>query len=412
MRFTVNEIKGRFPTEAKTTGVFLPAVLLFLPFFVFRVSWGIDNQFISLYLHIPQAITIAAICAVSFAQLRANTGQAVVIIIFSGLLLIHLTQAIVLSSSLAEYSRDYFLQGILLWAYLFVVCVYASIMKVKTYPRLLHFFDLFAKGAVLGATAFYLLYQLTGIAVLVHFYEGFGVSRLEGFFSEPSAFAPVSCWLMLSGIRYKKATSVGLAMVVCVLAFSPIVIICTLLALITYLMIFRPRLTPLILILGGVVVVWGTAFDCSIPSEGSTLSRAVCGVNSIFSEDTRAVFSNDRILSSIAIVEHISATDSWAHGLGLNSTSVFMPAYFGVMRDNSLPISLIAFYGIPGGIALVAFAAFGLLKAWQNKNDFSIFWLSFFWCSMINSAQGFITYTLLFVASIWLLRCADQKQRQ
>lgn len=409
MPSTKNKIDSSLLFQESTAGILVSAAFLFFPFFIFRISWGIDNQFQSLFTHIPQAAAIGAICLVSLAHLRANKRQAVITTIFSILLLIHFIQTVILSGSLPGYNYDYFLQGVLLWAYLFAVCLYASTIKIKNYRRLLHFFNLFAKAAVLVATVFYLLYKITGVALLVHFYEGFGIARLQGFFSEPSAFAPVSCWLLLSGIRNKNLTSVGLAMVVCVLAFSPIVIISTLLALITYLMIFHPRTTPLILLAGALIAAWIAAVDCSATDDGSSLSRAACGAKSIFSEDTRAVFSNDRLLSTIVIFEHLSATSSWVYGLGINSTSVFMPAYFGVMRDNSLPVSIIAFYGAIGGLVFVVFAATGLLIAWRRKNIYSIFWLSFFWCSIINSAQGFIAYALLFVASILLLSYPGQK---
>lgn len=402
MRSITHEINGSFQIHESAVGVFFSALLLFLPFFIFRISWGIDNQFQSLFTHIPQAAVILAICLLSLAHLRANKRQAVITAIFSGLLLIHFIQSVNLIGSLPGYDYDYFLQGVLLWAYLFAVCLYASTIKIKDYPRFLHIFDLFAKAAILVAILFFLLYKLTGIALLVHFYEGFELVRIQGFFSEPSAFAPVACWLLLSGIRYRNLTNVGLAMIVCVLAFSPIVIISTLLALVTYLIIFHPRITPLIFVSGVLIAVWITLVDCSVAIDGSSLNRAACGVKAIFSEDTRAVFANDRLLSSIVIFEHLAATGSWVYGLGINSTSVFMPAYFGVMRDNSLPISIIAFYGAIGGLVFVLFVAVGLYMAWKRKNIYSIFWISFFWCSMINSAQGFITYALLFVASIWL----------
>lgn len=400
---TIGKINDSLPFREGTAGIFVSAALLFLPFFIFRISWGINNQFQPLFTHIPQAAAIGAICLVTLAHLRANKRQAIVTTIFSALLLIHFVQTVFLSGSLPGYDYDYFLQGILLWAYLFAVCLYASTIKVKNYRRLLHFFDIFAKTAVLVAIVFYLLYKITGIALLVHFYEGFGVARLQGFFSEPSAFAPISCWLLLSGIKNNNLTSIGLAIVVCILAFSPIVIISTLLALITYLIIFHPRVTPLIFLAGVLTAAWIIAVDCSAVNDGSSLNRAACGAKSIFSADTRAVFSNDRLLSSIVIFEHLSATNSWLYGLGINSTSVFMPAYFGVMRDNSLLVSIIAFYGAMGGLIFMASMTIFLLTASRRKNIYSIFWLSFFWCSMINSAQGFITYALLLVASILLL---------
>lgn len=405
MQASSNEIKGAFLSRESGFAIFASAVLLFSPFFIFRISWGIDNQHQSLFTHIPQAVAIAAICIVSFRQLRANRRQVAIVSIFSGLLLIHLAQTNILIGSLRGYSNDYFLQGILLWAYLFAVCLYASNIKVDSYQRLLRYFDIFAKSAVFAAIAFYFLYKLTGIAVLVHFYDGFGLARLQGFFSEPSALAPVTCWLLLTGVRYRRVMSVGLALIVCALSFSPIVIISTLLALATYLMIFHARTRPIILIVGILATAWIATIDCSISSGGSSIFRSACGIKSIFSADARDIFINDRLLSSIAIFQHLSATDSWMHGLGINSTSVFMPTYFGVMRDNSLLISVIAFYGVAGVSVFFVFVCACIIKAWRLKNILSIFWLSFFWCSMINSAQGFITYALLFVASIWLMYC-------
>ena len=405
MKPRIKEVKRNFFSQESTGGMLTSAVFLFFPFFLSRLTWGANNEYQSLFAHIPQAIAIAAICIFGFAQFRANKRQIIIFEIFSGLLLIHLAQTAYLSSNLVEYSNDYFFQGILLWAYLFSICLYASSIKVDSYPRLLHFFDVFAKNSVYLAMVFYLLYQITGVGFLIHFYDGFGIARLQGFFSEPSALAPISSWLLLSGIRYRNITSVGLGIAVCVLTFSPIVLISTTLALITYLIIFHPKFTPIILLMGVAIAYWILAIDCSSADGGESIIRAACGMQTIFSLDARDIFANGRLLSSLAIFDHLSERDAWGIGLGINSTSIFMPAYYGIMRDNSLPISMLAFYGVIGGLATVLLATIGLLKAGQKKNIFSIFWISFFWCSMINSAQGFISYSMLFVATIWLLTC-------
>jgi hypothetical protein len=388
---------------------FVPSFLLFIPFFISRITWGLDNESKSLYLHIPQAIIFAAICAIGLLQFKVYFRQAIVFVIFTGLLFIHFIHAALLYGNLLDYNRDYFSQGILLWAYLFSVCFYASTIKLNDYKNIMYFFNIFSISFTLISIIFYVLYKWSGVGLLIHFYEGFELARLQGFFSEPSAFAPISCWLLLYGIRYKKIINIGLAIVICVLTYSPIVLISTFLALISYVIIFHPRIIPLIFLLGFLTVVWVNLVDCLATEDVTSLTRAACGAKSIFDVDTRAIFSNDRLLSSFVIFEHLKATSTWVYGQGINSTSIFMPAHYGAMRDNSLPISIVAFYGVIGALVLVVSVATGLIVAWRRKNIYSIFWLSFFWCSMINSAQGFITYTLLFVASIWLLSFRNQQ---
>jgi hypothetical protein len=404
-----NEENVLFSIDEGAGDVFISAVILFIPFFIFRIGWGLENQFQSLFLHIPQAVVIAVICLISIEFHNATKRQTVIFVIFTFLLLIHILQTDFLVDSLPNYDYEYFIQGVLLWAYLFAVCLYASTIEVENYQKLLYFFDLFAKTAVVVAILSFMFYKITDVSVLIHFYDGFGLARLQGFFSEPSAFAPVSCWLLMSGVKNSKLTNIGLAITACVLASSPIVIISTLLALGTYLMIFHPRITPLILVATALTAAYVTLVDCSINYDGSSISRALCGAKTVFSEDARAVFSNDRIISSIAIFDHLSATNSLVFGLGINSASVFMPAYYGEMRDNSLPISIFASYGVLGVLVFVCFAIVCITIAWQRKNIYTIFWISFFWCSIINSAQGFISYALFFAASIWLLSYPNQK---
>lgn len=384
------------------------SLLLFIPFFLFRFTWGHENQFVSLYLHVPQAAIALLGAAIYFRRYRLDPPTYPVVLIFSTMLAVHVLHALVLRAHLKDYGADYFSQGIQLWAYLFVLCYLGVVVKPEDRVGLVRCFDLMAKIFVVIAIAAFVFYKVSGLAFLVR-KEADGLLRLQGFFSEPSAFAPVVCWLVLSGLYLRSYLNIALAAAVCVLSYSPIILIALILSLFSYIIIFYPRFLPWTALLLVLVSAWSLQYDCRFYDYSSPLTRASCGIRAIFGHEAAIYFPNDRLRSSMAVFSYLSVTESWVHGLGLNSTSVFMPRYYDELRDNSLVVSLLAFYGIAGGVMALALSVFGLFMSWRRRDLLALLWLSFFWCSLINSAQGFITYGLLFMVTFWV---ADPLMRQ
>ncbi len=390
--------------------------LFFLPFFFSRVTWGMENAYIALPLGWAQVLV--AIWGITAALMTSGRRGWVILtcIFFLILFLIHCVQALFLQTIWNSEINQYFAKGVILWGYLAACAIFAAALPLRCVDLMLRIFRYYGLATISIGFMCLVVFLLTGTALLINYYEGYNLIRAQAFMSEPSAWAPIVAFLCLMGIWHRDRVALIFGVMGLILSLSPIVFLVTGLSQLTILMlrVKAIRFPSFLVIIGLMVIVLSIdcnnfLFDGHHPLE-NLLGRSVCGMQTVFSENARDSFTNDRLISTIAVLQHITDTHTWWSGLGLNSTAIFMPKYYDGLRDNSLWISLLAFYGVWGLVFFLVIGFIGFISIRRGNKILGFIWISFFWTVSVNSAEGFYTYALYFIFWILLLRSLPRRR--
>lgn len=396
----MNTVVPNFRKLYRNTALFL----FLLPFFVSRITWGKENYFVVLPLGWLQVI-VASLGIMASAR-QPDRFKTAAIFFASFLLLMHGVHAIHLTHIWEDDWARYVLKGLVLWGYLTACLVFGASLSSEGASQLLRVFRLYGLATVVVGVLSFVILALTGFAFQLH-HEDYGWYRIQAFMSEPSALAPVVAFLCCLGVWRGDRVALAAGLIGCALAFSPIVLLVLVLTQLSLLLLKVKASRAYVFTASILFVIVISVADCGTvdPYKVNPLinliGRLICGVQTVFYEDARGVFSNHRLESTIIVFEYITKMHAWWSGLGINSTSIFMDKLYGDVRDNALWVSLAAYYGVWGLMGFLVIGFLGLYGVRRGDEVLGFAWLSFFWAVSLNSAQGFYTYSLYFV--IWIL---------
>ncbi|MGI8608512.1 MAG: hypothetical protein ACR2MY_04685 [Candidatus Dormibacteria bacterium] len=257
-----------------------------------------------------------------------------------------------------------------------------------------------AQIALMFALCTYLIYVVGGPAILVH--TQYGVPRLNGFTSEPSAWAPILGVLLLTGLHRRSAFDVVIALVGILAAQSPIVLVTAGTSVLTFYLLqssSQVKRAIVVCVLVPTLPLTIMAVNSSNISRGpyqrtfvdQTFGRLASGIASIESGGT--VGSNDRYVSLSVIASELAVHDLTLTGLGPGGAEVYFTAKYGVdgYQANSFLVMMFADFG-PAGVALVVVLLVMSLNGIRRNSQAGRLFLPFLIAGMINSATGWEMY--------------------
>lgn len=394
-------------------------LLLLLGYFFYSIRWGGENEQVLLQLGWLQIlVTLWALARYKFSM----RGFLTFVTIFLAMACAQIFYPQIISEAKVPGDVDlYLVAAVRLYVYLLFVCLHALTMRKSDGETFINCFLWLSRASVVVAAVSMLLYWVFDIPVLLNFYFAQGIVRPQAFLSEPSAFAPLIGCLLIFGWRRKKLLDIMLAITGMGLALSPITIIGGVGAFLVYLLFYGARD---IFVKCGVIMVLIVAFafinslDCrtlviSGESMERTLGRVSCGIQVLYDRELKSslegVFYNERLESTITSINFLQDNGLMETGAGLNSSSIFMPILYGEVRENSLWLSVLLFYGIYGLLAVALLCIYALVKISRVNQGMAAIFLTLLVSATINSAGGFYMYSLLFWSMCYSLSPACKR---
>lgn len=388
---------GAYKTGEPTRLAVFVSWLLLVPFFFLRISIGEES--IDLKLRWPQ-LALLALLVLLFVRQRISVyfvafGFFCILVAQIAHALAYQTNSFV--APFVEYQLSFFR----VWVFLLVVCLTGVALVHR--EHLARVFLILCVASVAIGVAALLVKLATGISFLVHSYGD--LHRMQAFLSEPSAFAPIVSFLVLCAVRWRRPIIVLAALVGLFFSFSPVVLLSAALA-VFLVVVLRPR-RHLPLVIAGLVftAVAVPAFfvadaEAMMDSESGwlvTLGRLLFGLQSVMTAGADGV--NDRFAGFLNVVDYmyVESSASFYTGLGFNASAVVFESKLYEVFDHALWITFLFSYGIPGAAAIVFLGVWAAWLLLQRNDAFSLMFVAFFTASLINSAQGFVSYAFVFL---------------
>ncbi len=395
--------------------------LIFSGYFFFMLRWGGNNNAIFLNLGALQ-IAVAVYAFIRYgAPSRALATLVLISLLLAGAQFFY--PEILLDTHLPGSDASYIGASTKLLVYLFFISLHGMTIRPGDIPYLARAFLNLSRFSVLLAAVSIVLYRLIGVPVLLNFYFAEGMVRPQALLPEPSAFAPLAGMLLIAGYHWKSRKDLIWGIVAMLIPLSPITIMGGLAAFAVYTFLYEIRslfLKVMTLMVAGAVIYYLMSLDCAslVVREESvprTLGRMSCGLQVIFDpqlrEAVQGVFLNLRLLSTLTSIDILAHTGTFMSGLGLNSSSIFMPELYGELRENSIWISVLLFYGIPGMVIFALLCVSALWRLSHAPKYFAAIFVTVLTCSTINSAGGFYLYAFIFwgIAFAFTRHCSVER---
>lgn len=369
--------------------------VLLVPFFFLRVAIGEEDFDLRLrWLQLP----VLAVLVVLHTKL--NDYFRVVAAAFVAIAAIQVMHAIAYQMNPRVGSfLDYQLAFLRVWLYLFLVC--AAAIQLLHREHFVHVFLRLSMISVGIGVVAVLIRHATGLGVLIHSYGD--LHRMQAFLSEPSAFAPVVAFLLLAAYRLRSVGLAATGAAGLLFSFSPVVALSTGIAFVLFVLLQPQRQFKLLtvgLVLGTVSlsILASVDYNSLVQSDFGwqvTLGRLILGFQSVLSGGEEGV--NDRFAGFLNVLEFMESESSasFLTGLGFNASAVVFNLGDYEVFDHALWITFLFSYGVGGAVAIVLL---GLLagRILLRRNDmFALLYLAFFSASLVNSAQGFVSYAFV-----------------
>jgi hypothetical protein len=266
-------------------------------------------------------------------------------------------------------------------------------------------FDFFSIVTLVVSFGAFIFHMTLGSDIQLHI--GYGVPRVQGLLSEPSALAgPLSAYANLCLLRRKWFSFT--ATLACVFLSHSIIVYAALAISVPFtLMYFRftKGYTHKVIIVSSLVIAAvGSGFYLVPNIFGSTNYIALNAVFKAFSSlwqygyvgsETLGVLLShqlDRVAGLIITIMELIKDDALFIGYGLNGSSYLFVERFGDTKAWGLIAYLIASYGIVLGPLLLGVIFFLLCRLLRQDLYLGIIGMSFFIAVLGNSAGGIILY--------------------
>jgi hypothetical protein len=423
----MNVVSSERPTQSWITvsserSERLVASIFLIPFFLVRIAIAVRGSYessssISLRLSIvePLVLIVAVIAVAKRSELVQGRALGI------SLVLIALNALAVFSrpplpSALAGgiYSAG---------AFRILAIVSTGLVAFAVRPRVL--FEMFVRFSVVICAVsipFWVLARAGVAQYLVN--SNYSPPRLQMFFSEPSALAPMVAAVSIARLRRHQVSNRQFAVVVLagLLAFSPTVYLTTATSVLLVWMWRRARWRALkmagALALAILVSTAGALEDLDRLGTGlfrsgnpltRSVGRLVIGVAEVRSGNA---YSNSRLVNSNEIIDDVVWKAPF--GYGLDASGPFYRSRYpeqgaAAGRENSLFFGLFFSFGLPGALLFV-FMALRVLRRSTMDRDFE-YLMPFVVAATINSAGGYQLYKFVIFGFLCSAREEGHKQR-
>jgi hypothetical protein len=256
--------------------------------------------------------------------------------------------------------------------------------------------------AVAIGLAAYFANSFTGSDWFVHLQ--YGTTRLQGFMSEPSSWAPYLPALVLLSLERRRRIAAAAFLIAGILAKSPTVLLVFAVSIPAYYILAERRSSRRILALAslavfGTLVAYGlqhvnTSAQSSSSARDQPIVRLVAGIENVTSSGARG--QNDRFAGAQLVVGELVEHGWLATGIGPGCEGYINQAT-GVL-PYSLPLYVLCSFGITGLLILAALLFLTITRL-RTCRSFRLF-LPFIVASFINSADGWENYKFVVVAIV------------
>ncbi len=310
---------------------------------------------------------------------------------------------------------NYLTKASRLYLYIILITIY-SLFLYKEDVLVRWFYRLGIGSIVLGLSAL-AAYYLVGSRILLDF--SYGSARPQALFTEPSAWAPVIGSVGIISWKRKSCLIFVLTIMMMVLSNSPTVILVTLLSFIGVFLLERGSVRAVLfgsvgVVIAGVLFVALGGWDWLVNSGlgGNTVERLALGLKAASTLAEEGY--NPRVVGAIDVITNLSKHDLLWTGYGLNSSTVYFEAITppGVPHERaySLLLNSLFSFGVFGAFIIMYGGIRVAFRLTMVNSPYLCIYLPFFLVSMINSAQGFVTYKFVILGLIvylgerWFMR--------
>ena len=300
---------------------------------------------------------------------------------------------------------NYFVSATRLYVYISVIAIY-SLFLYEEEAVVRWFYRLGVGSMVVGLTAL-VAHYLAGNRLLIDI--SYGSARPQALFTEPSAWAPVIGAVGIISWKRESYLIFALTIVMVVLSNSPTVILVTMLSFIGVFLLERGGVKTVLLGFGSVVIagvlfvaLGGLDWLVNAGVGGKTVERLALGLKFAFTLAEEGY--NPRVSGAIDVVTNLSKHDLLWTGYGLNSSTVYFqaitPAGEPHARAYSILLTALFSFGIVGAVLVTYWGAKVASRLKKINSPYLYIYVPFLLVSMINSAQGFVTYKFVILGLI------------
>jgi hypothetical protein len=388
------------------------ASLVFVAAFYF-ISVRKDNQVIlSTHFALVETLILIALSALALPQIYRRSRRTLVVLIVIGgtLALLQLPYLVFYHSRpIAGHTMDYVVAFGRLYVYLLAICSYGLFFYED---RILS--DLFwrvGQLVLLVSLVAYFIYEAARVSYLLQFYGA--EARIQGFFSEPSAFAPMLAAFILLCLKKKAFVWMLVALFAVLLTGSPTVYLTVAVSVPIVVLIRREEMGKRIVVATAALslcvvcalVVGDVELQALLRSKlglAYSVGRLLSGLQNIATLGGSG--QNVRFADALIVYQTLRDHGLFLTGYGLNSSSVYFLLRYGDAKDHSLFLTVLFSYGLPGLLAFVFLCASSLVGLVKNHSSYLYVFVPFLVAASINSAEGFETYKFVLLGMViyWL----------
>jgi hypothetical protein len=269
------------------------------------------------------------------------------------------------------------------------------------------YFILFTQISIIASFIALLGFNLLGSYVQINVQGDYG--RVQGFLSEPSAFAPILAIFVIWQWKDKRYWQVMFGILCILMTKSPTCYLVIVLSITISYLIQTLRYNPV----RGVVFLSLVAYLVNL-----LLSIDLTAGMNLYSSENPILNSVGRLFSGLedirtggdtgansryqAYLEYKMCMENYQlywTGYGFNSSSTFFLSYFkdGFIRDYSLYLTLLFSYGYIGVMIFYSACLYALAYLSKIQSTYYFVFISFLVASSINSAQGLVMYRMVFL---------------
>jgi len=305
-----------------------------------------------------------------------------------------------LEGSLVEYVSA----SVRVFGYLVSVTTYATLFFDE--ELLMETFYKVGRAVLTVGVGALLVYEIVGIPLLLDF--AYKEPRTQSFFTEPSATAPAVAVVGTMAWRRRDWFGGLLALTYVYTANSPTVILVFVLSIIGIYLVQRGPVALWTGVLGSIgsavafVTFGGLNWLKTAPYFGKTVNRLARGVEFAITLSQQGY--NPRFAGAINVYEQLQKNGLLWIGYGLNSASPYFRHVtldtITKTQDYSLLLTLLFSFGIIGVAIFLIYCYLAAMGMYRHSSRMSYIFVPFFLTSMINSAQGFVTYKFVILGIV------------
>lgn len=289
---------------------------------------------------------------------------------------------------------------LLLYYFRFILVLFTNVVFLLYFYERKTFIDVFFKFAaasVVFSLFFLSMHLLFGSNIQIHIADGF--PRVQGFFSEPSAFSGTLAAFIGICVLERRWTWFFLAFV-CAINTQSVIVYITILFSLLFLFSSKISLRKIFIILSLLIIGVGIGLKTfsSIEFSGTFLriSDLIKNLSEIKEMDSSVLkdLDMDRIYGLMVTLEDIIKDNLMFSGYGVNGSSyIFVQRYEDVM-DYGLLAFFISSFGVIFGLLLVFYIGKNLLRVYREDRIMGLIGICFFIAVLGNSAEGILMYSV------------------